>query len=147
MNNQERQALIALAENIISYSHAQPGLQELARIAMEQLNPKSAPETGWTGNSAADAALIMLDRINTTDYGDDDRIEGVKRVIRRMAVSPAPVVPDEPTGGDAPSHLDEYEATCWVAGACWMRGKILGHPEAIENTAQQYEALAKGDKC
>ncbi|QNU44346.1 hypothetical protein IDH70_04765 [Mixta calida] len=56
-------------------------------------------------------------------------------------------VPNEPTGGDAPSHLDEYEASCWVAGACWMRGKMLGHPDAIDNTAQQYEAFAKEDKC
>lgn len=63
------------------------------------------------------------------------------------AAPPAPVVPNEPTGGDAPCNLDEYEATCWVAGACWMRGKILGHPDAIDNTAQQYEALAKGGKC
>lgn len=109
MNNHEKKALIALAENIISYSHAQPGLQELARIAMEQLNPKPAPETGWTGNSAADAALIMLDRINTTDYGDDDRIEGVKRVIRRMAVSPAPLVVQVDEDGNPTGFISWYE--------------------------------------
>lgn len=63
--------------------------------------------------------------------------------IALAALTAEPVkVPDEPTGGDAPSHLDEYEASCWVAGACWMRGKMLGHPDAIDNTAQQYEALA-----
>lgn len=84
----------------------------LMELALAALTAEPAPETGWTGNSAADAALIMLDRINTTDYGDDDRIEGVKRVIRRMAVSPASVVPD-----------------------------------VIDNTAQQYESLAKEDKC
>lgn len=94
MNNHERQALISLAENIISYSHDQPGLQELARISLAAL---TAEPVG---------------------------------------------VPDEPAGGDAPCHLDEYEATCWVAGACWMRGKMLGNPDAIDNTAQQYEARA-----
>ena len=56
-------------------------------------------------------------------------------------------VPDEPTGGDAPCHLDEYEGYCWVAGARWMRGKILSRLNAIDNTAQQYESLGKGDKC
>ncbi|MDU4288381.1 hypothetical protein [Mixta calida] len=59
------------------------------------------------------------------------------------ALTAEPVkVPDEPTGGDAPCHLDEYEGYCWVAGARWMRGKILSRLNAIDNTAQQYEALA-----
>ena len=65
----------------------------------------------WTSSSEANAALIMLDRIDTTYQEDDDRIEGVKRVIRSLVsqLESQPVsqpyklpdgwrlVPDEPT--------------------------------------------------
>lgn len=45
---------------------------------------------GWTDNSDANAALVMLDRIDTLDPADDDRIEEVKRIIRSLAEPTAP---------------------------------------------------------
>lgn len=42
---------------------------------------------GWTHNSDADAALVMLDRIDTLDAADDGRVEDVKRIIRKMAAA------------------------------------------------------------
>jgi len=42
----------------------------------------------WSGNSLANDALIMLDRIDTSDSADDDRIEEVKRIVRLLAAAP-----------------------------------------------------------
>ena len=39
----------------------------------------------WTGNPDIDNAIIMLDRIDTLENCDDDRIEAVKAVLRRLA--------------------------------------------------------------
>lgn len=47
----------------------------------------------WTGNPDIDNAIIMLDRIDTLENCDDDRIEGVKAVLRRLAGN-YPVIPD-----------------------------------------------------
>lgn len=48
------------------------------------VHPGNSPETpdGWTGNDKANAALMMLDRIETADPVDDDRIDGIKRIVR-----------------------------------------------------------------
>ncbi|HIF5914583.1 TPA: DUF551 domain-containing protein, partial [Raoultella ornithinolytica] len=43
---------------------------------------------GWTGSDKANAALMMLDRIETVDPVDDDRIEGIKRIVRELAAAP-----------------------------------------------------------
>ncbi|MGA6918743.1 hypothetical protein ACPEMX_25830, partial [Klebsiella quasipneumoniae] len=43
---------------------------------------------GWTGNDKANAALMMLDRIETADPVDDDRIDGIKRIVRELAAAP-----------------------------------------------------------
>ncbi|MED5716584.1 hypothetical protein [Enterobacter hormaechei] len=50
-------------------------------------NSPAIPD-GWTGSDEANAALIMLDRIETVDSVDDDRIEGIKRIIRALAAAP-----------------------------------------------------------
>ena len=92
------------------------------------------------------AEIARIQRKKELLEGDRMRIASHRLSLAALTAEPVKV-PNEPTGGDAPSHLDEYEASCWVAGACWMRGKMLGHPDAIDNTAQQYEALGKGDKC
>ncbi|WPA29488.1 hypothetical protein R1Q26_07235 [Klebsiella quasipneumoniae] len=42
---------------------------------------------GWTGNDKANAALVMLDRIETVDPVDDDRIDGIKRIVRELAAA------------------------------------------------------------
>ncbi|HCP2262674.1 TPA: DUF551 domain-containing protein [Escherichia coli] len=47
----------------------------------------------WTGNPDIDNAIIMLDRIDTLENCDDDRIEAVKAVLRRLAGN-SPVIPD-----------------------------------------------------
>ncbi|EFH4910693.1 DUF551 domain-containing protein [Escherichia coli] len=47
----------------------------------------------WTGNPDIDNAIIMLDRIDTLESCDDDRIEAVKAVLRRLAGN-SPVIPD-----------------------------------------------------
>lgn len=47
----------------------------------------------WTGNPDIDNAIIMLDRIDTAESYDDDRIEDVKTVLRRLAGN-SPVTPD-----------------------------------------------------
>lgn len=47
----------------------------------------------WTGNPDIDNAIIMLDRIDTLENCDDDRIEAVKAVLRRLAGN-SPVTPD-----------------------------------------------------
>ncbi|MDU5000041.1 MAG: DUF551 domain-containing protein [Enterobacteriaceae bacterium] len=50
---------------------------------------QSTTVPGWTGSSDANAAIVMLDRINTLESDDDDRIEDVKRIIRLLAAAPA----------------------------------------------------------
>lgn len=57
------------------------------RLAYEAGNSSAIPD-GWTGRDKANAALIMLDRIDTLDPVDDDRIEGIKRIIRELAAAP-----------------------------------------------------------
>ncbi|EFF0803494.1 TPA: DUF551 domain-containing protein [Escherichia albertii] len=47
----------------------------------------------WTGNPDIDNAIIMLDRIDTAESYDDDRIEAAKAVLRRLAGN-SPVTPD-----------------------------------------------------
>lgn len=59
------------------------------------------PEQGWTDNSDANAALVMLDRIDTLDPADDDRIEEVKLIIRSLA---APKIPDAPKANNVIGH-------------------------------------------
>ncbi|HID7392807.1 TPA: DUF551 domain-containing protein [Klebsiella pneumoniae] len=48
------------------------------------VNSQVIPD-GWTGNDKANAALMMLDRIETVDPVDDDRIDGIKRIVRELA--------------------------------------------------------------
>ncbi|EFI7926295.1 hypothetical protein F2N17_09010 [Escherichia coli] len=47
----------------------------------------------WTGNPDIDNTIIMLDRIDTAESCDDDRIEAVKAVLRRLAGN-YPDIPD-----------------------------------------------------
>lgn len=67
------------------------GSQEIARAifngAVEEVQRLVSKERdlSWTGNEDADTALILLGRIETADAGDDDRIEQVQRIIRKLA--------------------------------------------------------------
>lgn len=47
----------------------------------------------WTGIPDIDNAINMLDRIDTLESCDDDRVEAVKTVLRRLAGN-SPVIPD-----------------------------------------------------
>lgn len=60
-----------------------------------RLKSPGIPE-GWTGNDKANAALMMLDRIETVDSVDDDRIDGIKRIVRDLAATPTgiPIISD-----------------------------------------------------
>ncbi|WP_374746734.1 hypothetical protein AAHX80_06560 [Klebsiella variicola subsp. variicola] len=53
---------------------------------IQAVNSPVIPD-GWTGNDKANAALMMLDRIETIDYVDDDRIDGIKRIVRELAAA------------------------------------------------------------
>ncbi|HBX7165631.1 TPA: DUF551 domain-containing protein [Klebsiella pneumoniae] len=57
------------------------------RVAYEAGNSQVIPD-GWTCNEKANAALMMLDRIETVDPVDDDRIDGIKRIVRELATAP-----------------------------------------------------------
>ncbi|HBT5241518.1 TPA: DUF551 domain-containing protein [Klebsiella quasipneumoniae] len=57
------------------------------RVAYEAGNSQVIPD-GWTCNDKANAALMMLDRIETVDHVDDDRIDGIKRIVRELAAAP-----------------------------------------------------------
>lgn len=54
------------------------------------VHPGNSPviPDGWTGSDKANAALMMLDRIETADPIDDDRIDGIKRIVRELAAAP-----------------------------------------------------------
>ena len=88
--------------SIVTLHRANGGLNyrdphvDLAWIAWKESRAvlKAGPVTaatvpdGWTSNCDADAALVMLDRIDTIDCADDERIESVKNIIRRLAAAP-----------------------------------------------------------
>ena len=57
------------------------------RVAYEAGNSQVIPDD-WTCNDKANAALMMLDRIETVDPVDDDRIDGIKRIVRELAAAP-----------------------------------------------------------
>lgn len=83
----------------------------------------------WTGNPDIDNAIIMLDRIDTLENCDDDRIEAVKAVLRRLAVN-SPVTPDgwiscsERMPNDAQWCVVNteygYYVQCWSEGQGWL---------------------------
>ncbi|EPR2810755.1 DUF551 domain-containing protein [Klebsiella pneumoniae] len=58
------------------------------RAAMLHAGNSPVTPDGWTGNDKANAALMMLDRIETVDPVDDDRIDGIKRIVRELATAP-----------------------------------------------------------
>ena len=91
----------------------------------------------WTGNPDIDNAIIMLDRIDTLESCDDDRIEAVKAVLRRLAGN-SPVTPDgwiscsERMPNDAQWCVVNteygYYVQCWSEGQGWL-GDDISIPE------------------
>ncbi|EAA1777441.1 DUF551 domain-containing protein [Salmonella enterica subsp. enterica] len=68
--------------------------KELTPEIMRNQAAESNRGNEWTGNPDIDNAIIMLDRIDTLENCDDDRIEAVKAVLRRLAGN-SPVIPGE----------------------------------------------------
>ncbi|VTN41421.1 hypothetical protein [Raoultella ornithinolytica] len=70
-------------------------VQNACRAAMLQAGTLTNEDTkqAWTGIPDIDNAINMLDRIDTLESCDDDRIEAVKTVLRRLAGN-SPVIPD-----------------------------------------------------
>ncbi|EHJ7997939.1 DUF551 domain-containing protein [Escherichia coli] len=111
----------------VSYSHAdnQPASGNQAA--------ESNRGNEWTGNPDIDNAIIMLDRIDTLESCDDDRIEAVKAVLRRLAGN-SPVTPDgwiscsERMPDDAQwcvvDAADGYYVQCWSEGQGWLGDDI-----------------------
>ncbi|WP_447887655.1 hypothetical protein [Serratia fonticola] len=85
-----------LGKSLDEANLAGQGWMERAKAAEAALAVREA-QSGWTNNHKADAALVMLDRIETTGFVDDDRIDEVKRLIRQIAAQPAPAQPLEVT--------------------------------------------------
>nr|WP_309145938.1 DUF551 domain-containing protein [Klebsiella pneumoniae] len=74
----------------------------------------------WTGIPDIDNAINMLDRIDTLESCDDDRIEAVKTVLRRLAGN-SPVIPDTwiPVSERMPDENAEQQVL-----ACFKGGDI-----------------------
>ncbi|HFV2238703.1 TPA: hypothetical protein ACH74N_004785 [Escherichia coli] len=85
-----RQALVWLEGH--SCSNDRQGKAENQPVRGNQ-TAESNRGNEWTGNPDIDNAIIMLDRIDTAESCDDDRIEAVKAVLRRLAGN-YPDIPD-----------------------------------------------------
>ncbi|HBI8153949.1 TPA: DUF551 domain-containing protein [Escherichia coli] len=72
----------------------------------------------WTGNPDIDNAIIMLDRIDTAESYDDDRIEAVKAVLRRLAGN-SPVTPDGWISCSERMPNDKQYVWCWGKSYGW----------------------------
>ncbi|MGP2512500.1 DUF551 domain-containing protein [Klebsiella pneumoniae] len=97
---------------------------------------------GWTCNDKANAALMMLDRIETVDPVDDDRIDGIKRIVRELAAAPQSpgsepaTVPGKwiPVSERMPPSRHEVLVGRWWGEkprwCCKWATYIPGHPDA-----------------
>mgnify|MGYP005922438743 CR=1 FL=1 len=84
-------------EHILEYARQQRHIGQSCKVPPEDMveimerllsacNSPVIPD-GWTCNDKANAALMMLDRIETVDPVDDDRIDGIKRIVRELAAA------------------------------------------------------------
>ena len=85
-------------EHILEYPRQQRHIGQSCKVPPEDMveimerllsacNSPAIPD-GWTCNDKANAALMMLDRIETADPVDDDRIDGIKRIVSELAAAP-----------------------------------------------------------
>lgn len=82
------------------------------RVAYEAGNSQVIPD-GWTCNDKANAALMMLDRIETVDPVDDDRIDGIKRIVRELAAAPQSPGSEPATVPGKWIPVSEQKPDCW----------------------------------
>ncbi len=96
----------------VSYSHAdnQPASGNQAA--------ESNRGNEWTGNPDIDNAIIMLDRIDTLESCDDDRIEAVKAILRRLTGN-SPVIPDSWISCSERMPNDKQYVWCWGKSYGW----------------------------
>lgn len=87
----------------------------------------------WTGNPDIDNAIIMLDRIDTLESCDDDRIEAVKAVLRRLAGN----YPDIPDGW----VMVPKELTPEMMRAVQIRSELGGY--ATSNLSGAYNMFSE----
>ncbi|MEB7290526.1 hypothetical protein NEN27_02930 [Escherichia coli] len=85
----------------------------------------------WTGNPDIDNAIIMLDRIDTLESCDDDRIVAVKTVLRRLAGN-SPVIPD----GLSTVCAEAYQVVGVMADALGVFGDAAVQ-KVLDNLSQQ----------
>lgn len=83
----------------------------------------------WTGNPDIDNAIIMLDRIDTLENCDDDRIEAVKAVLRRLAGN-YPDIPDSCQRQERASPVNVSELSRmfianWLTVSTIQRSSVL----------------------
>ncbi|HGY2572193.1 TPA: DUF551 domain-containing protein [Klebsiella pneumoniae] len=85
----------ASEEDNIAWRESYWYVWQRCRAAMLQAGTLTNEDTkqAWTGIPDIDNAINMLDRIDTLESCDDDRIEAVKTVLRRLAGN-SPVIPD-----------------------------------------------------
>lgn len=87
-------------EHILEYARQQRHIGQSCKVPPEDMveimerllsacNSPVIPD-GWTGNEKANAALMMLDRIETADPVDDDRIDGIKRIVSELVAATQP---------------------------------------------------------
>ncbi|MCJ0888225.1 hypothetical protein [Klebsiella variicola] len=84
------------------------------RVAYEAGNSPVIPD-GWTCNDKANAALMMLDRIETADPVDDDRIDGIKRIVRELVAAKQPQNAPQNIPEIIPGWIpvSEQKPDCW----------------------------------
>ncbi|HCE8918866.1 TPA: DUF551 domain-containing protein [Klebsiella pneumoniae] len=90
-DHQIRELVNQLRDIAVKYHAAGQLREQIARViraAMLQAGNSPVIPDGWTGNDKANAALMMLDRIETVDPVDDDRIDSIKRIVRELAAAP-----------------------------------------------------------
>ncbi|HAV8008996.1 TPA: DUF551 domain-containing protein [Escherichia coli] len=92
--------------------------KELTPEIMRNQAAESNRGNEWTGNPDIDNAIIMLDRIDTLENCDDDRIEAVKAVLRRLAGN-SPVTPDGWISCSERMPNDKQYVWCWGKSYGW----------------------------
>lgn len=112
-------------EHILEYARQQRHIGQSCKVPPEDMveimerllsacNSPAIPD-GWTGNDKANAALMMLDRIETADPVDDDRIDGIKRIVRELAAATQPQNAPQNIPEIIPGWIpvSEQKPDCW----------------------------------
>ncbi len=144
-DHQIRELVNQLRDIAVKYHAAGQLREQIARViraAMLQAGNSPVIPDGWTGNDKANAALMMLDRIETVDPVDDDRIDGIKRIVRELAAAPQSpgsepaTVPGKwiPVSEQMPPSRHEVLVGRWWGEkprwCCKWATYIPGHPDA-----------------